>query len=511
MASRSDETRRTVIPNWNDFRTTSQSGELLGNNQNPINLSLFPISQYISAWKEQHNLAYAGDLLSAAIMNQQTDSAAVLEAANFIIERSDVCTTSMLKTAQLVTKQIGIKTQTGDGLSLSAKLDVILNQKSAIRERIHFLRKLIQRFQYNPIWYVELSRAYANIGLIEKADRAMEIALHLAPESRYVTRSASRLYMHMGDVDRAHHVITHNPSLKYDPWLLASEIAINSSRGRGSRFIKDGISIINSDNYSPFSITELSSAIGTKELESSRKKAKVLLAKSLVQPNDNSLSQADWLMNVDRTLGLDFRNIKKTDVNFESDARFAFLREDYENALSYSIDWIASAPFTRSSISFAAEMAYTYQHKYEEAEKILKIGLLSNPNDPAFLNNLAYAYALDNQTDKADEVILQLLPLIRDEQESKICAIATQGLIEYRKGNQEVGSALYMTAIEDAKDMGKIRLAHKAILNNIREEVRLNPRQHKAHVSEIISKLDTGNAKETEAMRSDILSIVTGD
>lgn len=508
MASRTEDTRRTVIPNWNDFKTTSLSGELMGNKQYFADIQLFPINNYVGAWKEQQNIAVAGDLLSAAIMNHQTENKDVLEAAQFIIERSDECTISMMKTAQLIASQTENKPNDDKSLSLSSKLDQILDREIIIRQRVKFLRNQISRFPYNAIWYVELARAYTSIGLLDKASQAMAIALHLSPESRFVSRSASRLYIHIGDIDRAHYVITHNPLFKRDPWLLASEIAINSSRGRNSLYIKDGLNIINSDNYSPFSITELSSAIGTKELASSRKKAKVLLAKSLIQPNDNSLSQADWLMNNDQSLGLDFSFMRKPILNFESDARFAFLKDEFSKALSYAIDWVESAPFSKSAIGFAADMAYTYQQKYQDAIKILKIGLKGNPKDTTFLNNLAYAYALDNQTTEADKVIQKLMPLLKDGQDSKICAIATMGLIEYRKGNVKIGNELYLKAIEEAKQQGKLSLAQKAMLNNIREEVRLNPFMDKSDVSEIINHLSTGNIKETVAMRNEIISLL---
>lgn len=510
MASRFDDTNRTVIPSWDDFQTASKAGELLGNNIYSVRDTLFPIAQYISAWKEQQNLAYAGDLLSAAIMNRQTDIPAVQDAALFVLRRENECPVALYKTALSIGQEKPIN-RLGDfaDFSISSKIDRILNRENVIKQRIAFLRKLIHRFQYNPIWYVELSRAYATLGLVDKADGAMSIALHLSPSSRYITRSASRFYMHMGDIDRAHFVITHNPSFKYDPWLLASEIAINASRGRGSRYIKDGLAIINSRNYSPFSISELSSAIGTKELETSRKKGKLLIEKSLIQPNDNSLSQADWLLNIDKSLDFDLSGIIKPEVKYESDARFEFLQGNYEHALVKSIDWIAATPFAKSPINFAAEMAYTYQHRYSDATKILQIGLRCNPNEPVFLNNLAYAYALDNQIEKSDEILVRLQPLVSSDSELKICATATRGLNEYRKGNYEIGSKLYSEAIEDAGRLGKIDLAQKAILNNIREEIRINPHQNIEDISEIISNLSTGNERETAAMKQDILSYIS--
>lgn len=211
---------------------------------------------------------------------------------------------------------------------ISNQLNNILNGENIYKERVKYFRNLIKKYSFNPIWYAELSRCYINLGLLEKATNAMQIAIHLSPTSRFISRSAARLFLHIGDIDRAHHVLVHNPTLQYDPWLLASEIAVNASRGRSSRFIKMGMSMVFSGNYSPFSFSELASAIGTKELESSRKKGKLFLEKSLISPNDNSLSQADWLMNNDKSLSLNFSNIQKPIFNFESDARYSFLKKN---------------------------------------------------------------------------------------------------------------------------------------------------------------------------------------
>lgn len=61
-------------------------------------------------------------------------------------------------------------------------------------------------------------------------------------------------------------------------------------------------------------------------------------------------------------------------------------------------------PFARTPINFAADIAYTYQNNYADAIKILQIGLKANPKELSFMNNLAYAYALNGQTKEADEI-----------------------------------------------------------------------------------------------------------
>ena len=503
MASKSDTSNRNVIPDWKDFKTCFRAGELSGSSSQEFKLPQYPIIEYLEAWKEDRNIAIAGDLISAAIMNGRTDMVEVQAAAKFIIEQPELCTSSLLSTAQTILISENHDDRIQPQSNISDKLDAILNEENVNKERVRYFRHLIRKYPYNPIWYAELSRCYINLGNIEKAVDSMQTAIHISPTSRFISRSAARLFLHIGDSDRAHYVLTHNTALQYDPWLLASEIAVNTSRGRGSRFMKAGMSMVSSGNYSPFSYSELASAIGTKELEFSRKKGKAFLEKSLISPNDNSLSQADWLVNNDKSLSLNFSNLKKPIFNFESDARFSFLKEDYQCALESSIAWIEVMPFARTPINFAADIAYTYQNNYDDAIKILQIGLKANPKELSFMNNLAYAYALNGQTKEADDILAKLQPLVSKKTDLHICATATNGLNEYRKGNIETGRVLYAEAVNCAKQIGALNLVHKALLINIREEIRANS-QYDTELLQLLDKLHTGNDRETEAMKNEI-------
>lgn len=119
------------------------------------------------------------------------------------------------------------------------------------------------------------------------------------------------------------------------------------------------------------------------------------------------------------------------------------------------------------------------------------------------MNNLAYAYALNGQTKEADDILAKLQPLVSKKTDLHICATATTGLNEYRKGNIETGRVLYAEAVNCAKQIGALNLVHKALLNNIREEIRANS-QYDTELLQLLDKLHTGNDRETEAMKNEI-------
>lgn len=138
---------------------------------------------------------------------------------------------------------------------------------------------------------------------------------------------------------------------------------------------------------------------------------------------------------------------------YEADARRAFLNDDFSQALTTSVEWIEEMPFAKTPIDFAANMAFTFQKKYDDAIKILKIGLKSNPHELSFWNNLAYSFAISGNTEEADKILYgQLLNSPNMRYDIRICVTATKGLCEFRKGNIDGGRYYYMQAIMLAKE-----------------------------------------------------------
>jgi len=75
------------------------------------------------------------------------------------------------------------------------------------KKRAKSLRLRSKEELHNPFVWVDLARAYENLGVREKAERMMRVALTLAPEDRFVLRSAARLYFHHDEFEQAHRVI----------------------------------------------------------------------------------------------------------------------------------------------------------------------------------------------------------------------------------------------------------------------------------------------------------------
>lgn len=502
MASFKEVKARNVVPNWREYNKTAKLGEFGSPTIISQPLELFPIDEYVFAWQNNKSIPFAGDLISAAILNSQQLNPEAIKAARFIIDHQDEATNILVRTAKSMIATPEEKIAEAQ-LSIHEKIENIRNQEDTIRTRIRLLKQSRDYCCHNPIAYCETARCYVILGQFDKAKDAMEIALHLAPHHRYVCRSAARFFLHIKELDRARHIISKNQSLLKDPWLLASEIAINTLMNRTSRFIKKGSELVNSQNYSLFSISELSSAIGSVEMSNgNKKKCRSYFKIALQNPNDNSLAQARFLLAENADLSFEFSDNITLPNAYEADALSAYTENDYTKAIVTAIDWIEDMPFTRRPIQFAANIAYTFQKDYSTAIEILKLGLKANPNDLRMMNNIAYAYALKGDTMLAEKFIndAKRNPMPDDVQ---ICLTATEGLNEYRKGNSQIGQMLYLRAIDMAKTKSQNQeLVATAILNYVREELRSN-QTFTDTALEIIRKIPN-ISKETNQLKEDI-------
>ena len=285
MASFNENDRRDVLPSWRSYKKTSCAGEFNASTKTQYSVPFFSLDEYVFAWKEYRKIPFAADLVSAAITNGQVNKQEVIEAANFIKNHPDDCSDTQLLCAERILSRENSQ-NTEIHTELKNKLIVLKDKEASYRESIRILKQQNKKYPYNAINYCELARYYANLGQLDKAKDMMEIAIHLAPSARFISRSAARLFTHMEDLDRAHRVLVNNPWISIDPWIIASEIAVNSVRGRNSRFIKRGKEIISSGDYHPFSYSEMASAIGTLEMQNgSRKGCRNYMNIALEKPN----------------------------------------------------------------------------------------------------------------------------------------------------------------------------------------------------------------------------------
>lgn len=490
MAVRIEKEERRVIPNWRSFMTTAYLGELDSIKQKKSSNANLSIDSYILDFNNNKTVTYAADLLSASIVNGFEERAEVKEAAGFILEHESDSTSALTTLAKTIIE--GRHTQKNiqfENITIKDLSNSII--ETDYQAKIHNLKVYLRNRSINPIAWVELSRCYAILGQSDQAIFSMKVAMQLAPNNRYVTRCAVRLFSHYKNLELAHYVLKKNIATQYDPWLASAEISIELMLGKSSNIMKKGIALVESNNFSPFMITELTGAIATTELlNGNRKKSRKMFRKSLVSPNDNSLAQIEWILNSKDKDLLDRSEIKVTTKrNYEALAISNFYRKDLVEALNNTCQWFCDMPYSKRPVLLGSGIADFLDNR-QLAIDFLKKGLIAHEGDAQMINNIAYYLSMDGDTINARKY-LSMANMIGVSKNTEICLLATKGLICFREKRYEEGRKLYMKAIQDTLTERNKELNWTAILNYAREEILAKSNQIETIMS-IVAQIPKG-------------------
>lgn len=504
---------RRVVPNWRSFGKTVILGELDSFQMERETLrDKTSIDEYIIDWKINGGVTYAADLLSAALVNDKLNNTAVIAAAEYILSNKENATISQISLANRIINPEYIRDTRLEYDDSTIETILSLINPSPVYEKINKLKKNTRNNPRNAISYVELARCYSILGQEKKAINSINIALKLSPNNRFILRAATRLYTHFASnynnfLSKIHQILIKSPITKYDPWLLSAEIAVATILKKNSRFIKKGMEMINSKNVAPFAFTELASGIATVELlNGSNKKSKSLFNKALITPNDNSLAQIEWAS----TKGNHFEfNPEEFSVrnNFEAMALDSFQKQKFNLSLENAAKWLLDMPFSKRPVIFASNLASTILGDQKKSIMFLKAGEVSHPHDPLILNNLAYAYAQNNNTIEALAALNRITNYEQINYSTKICIGATRGLILFRRGDENEGRRLYLDAIEKTKHINNSELNWIAILNYAREEILINS-EYRDSIMHAVGKIpDNSGYLEVDVLKKEIVDL----
>ena len=465
----SENKKRKVIPRWRDFTTTTALGEL----SSPVATRAEAeeegrdlVGSVYREWRRHPTIWYAADTLSTALVLGLEEN--VRDVAQFVIDNSKDAPEYLVKVAHRIR-------ETGRGSNVIELPSVAITDPARVSyEQIGLLRRRLREEPRNSIVWTDLSRLYSLVGQYPQAEKAMRMACSISPTNRFVLRSASRLFLHLGDADFPLKLMRQNSSVvTRDPWLLAAEVSISSATKTGSYYAKGGLKAINSDNFSDFAKTELTSAIATIEFENgNHRSSKKLFRRSLVSPNENSLAQAEWAS----------RNLPGIEVStpatpvpraFEAESYRYFYAKNWELCFSNALAWFEDQPFSTRAATFATYVSSSILEQYDRSERVLHAALVSNPDHPILLNNLVYVLANVGRLDEAEKQF-ERINLKSADSQSQIVLLATRGLLAMRRGRLSEGRGLYLESIAGARliknkkyrALAAIHLAHEEGLAN---------------------------------------------
>lgn len=387
------------------------------------------------------------------------------------------------------------------GLSMSGPSfgddDGILPSRDLLSSRIHNVRIRLREDPRDAFAYVDLALHYLNLGQLEQAKTSMRRARLLRPNSRFVLRAASRLQIHIGDLEAAVALLSTPATESEDPWLLAPLLASSEMAGKPVGRVRLVRELLSDDKWSPRARSELASQMGTLELRSGKSKVgNSLVRQSLEDPNDNALAQAAWA----RTLGFELPHdqLEARSKAHEARARVAAADWMWDAALEAARNWVSDQPFSTSAGAYMGWVAAMADFGYTEAIEVLRLTLSANPGDATVSNNLAYCLIQQGELGEARSLLYS--PLDKRGAFDDEVVIATRGMLRYREGDVTSGRMLYRQAMEDLLDEGALGHAHAASINWALEELRAVP-ESKEFAREILTRTEDFSNSAVQYLR----------
>ena len=466
MAGYKTDRDRNVIPRWRRFEDSLRLGELDSSSEPPVHQTIARdfLSQKIADWRTHGTVGHAADLVGAAITLRREDE--VSDAASFLLRQDH----SVSEPARSLARR-ALMSRDGAPTLLLPPTE---SDQVAVRAQVRTYRQLLREEPYDAISWVELARQYAALGLARPATQAMDIAVQLAPNNRFVLRSASRLWIHTGEKDKAYDTLYGAERTRYDPWLLSAEIAVGSIAGRKLKRVRRAKHMLRDRQHPAAYLSELASAVATLELGSGgTRQSKKLFRQSLEEPTENSVAQAVWADSKYHLLNLQLVHLEHLTA-YEAESRTYYNDAQWNKSVNRCELWQFDQPFSASPGWHGTFTAAVAMSDYEKGATLANRSLVANPEDFTLRNNLAFCLINQGELDRA-ETELERIDGRRLEPHHGAVLAATYGLLSYRRGNTEQGRLFYEQARHVARREGRGSLLALATAFHAIEEMSIGP------------------------------------
>jgi len=160
------------------------------------------------AFTAERSLGSASDALAEALLERNADAAK--GAATYVVQYGSNAPTPLLR---LASETLASDVSPSGYLPAPSEGDVAQ------------WRSLLRLSPRNAAVWADMARHYSSQGDKKQALRCMQTALQLAPDHRWMLRTASRFLVHQQDYSAAHRLLANHPRTKTDPWLMAAELA----------------------------------------------------------------------------------------------------------------------------------------------------------------------------------------------------------------------------------------------------------------------------------------------
>ena len=487
-----DDTNRQAIPRCLPYATACSLGLLrINRKQEQVKKTEVKDSDARREWMEDPRIATAVDLVAEALIVKDFQSSEAIKAAKYILSK-DPLPSSLI--SQLANHFLEIPVSIWTEPSKIPEVD-------ADREDIARLKRSVRNYPMNPIAWSNLSLSYATIGQTDKAKMAMFVAMNLAKNNRFILRSASRCFMHLGEPDRAVAILNKSGLCAIDPWIASAEIAISEGTGLKSKCISKAKDLIENNSLTPYSRSELAVSLGTMEIKSgSVRRAKKIIRQAMIDPTENALAQAEWAASTFKIEFDDMIELRSTvPASFEASAVHAYYGKAFADSLKACEKWGRFQFLSSRPIILSTFLSSCILNDDLGAIDIYKNALPAQRESPLAINNYAFALARIGRTEEAEKE-LKRVHINEASREDKLVITATIGLICFRNGYVEDGRNLYVNAVSGFELLKDFRSAAIATYYWAVEEKRIRAQTATSIVEEAKKRISRFNVFELEEL-----------
>lgn len=510
MTSRGPDPRRTLVPRWRASNEAANAGELTSIAPRHSSLLRVPTSLYFEQlrfdWQRHPSVEVGADLLCCGVAVGLVNEHEVQQAAAFI-EKSAAQSPLISIARRVLSGTIG---RVAGSKEISFDPD---RARADLQSQIAAHKRRVRQYPRNAFAWADLARLYASSGQLAKAHDAIDVASILAPENRFVLRSAARFFVHASgklpniSIDQGLRLLRKSRLLREDPWLMAAEISLSAIAGNETRILRKAKLLADADTMHPWDLSELNGALGTLAIvQGGLGRPSKLFNRSLRQPTENALAQAQWASDAHQAVAV----MPRSFVEFRAPPFEALaLKHRSEGKWLEVIDdcraWSTMEPTSTRPLILGAFIAEVALEDGSIAREFSERALVLEPNAYWANNNLAVAFAYLDRLDEAQTYATKYQPE-NVSSECKAAYWATLGLIEYRRGNREAGLNLYLKAAETPIAMQTPYVRALVVWHLLREEARIGA-PGIANLAETVSKR-TGFASvpELSALRERIVN-----
>lgn len=465
MSLQHGKSKRRILPRWRDSKKASQGADFAATR--PIirqpEFAGNPVPENAYAFSTHRSIGTAAELLSNALLTGNADAAR--DAIEFIRQNEKLAPNSLILLAQSLSNTSPLEAG-----------EVLLSEQDHIRK----IRRLLNLNPANPMLWSDLARHCASHGNQRWAKRYMMVALQLAPNHRWMLRTASRFLAHQKDPVAAHKLLSSHPRTQHDPWLIAAELACAQVAGRPPKFWRQANDIIRFNTFAPQHMSELATAIAMMELEAgAKKKAKKFVEKGLLVPTENTLAQVLWAKeNKHLPDGLELQQLVRLAPDaYEADYHVSIFNGDLLAAKRSAETWGEDEPFAarpRMEMAYVSSLLDDHEGAIEMARAVY---LLDGKQEHTLEMNSIFAKLssgklnLDDHSRKLENIHQKLYRCIEQREDDAYHAMANLGLWYYRYGDKAFGYELYQRAIQIAEKYHLLDCAAMAATFAAREAI----------------------------------------